>query len=75
MITQTREDDLRDLEILHRRETLGMTAARAGYRLGKSKAAVIGFQHRVTSACADHSCACAKPENMDGGMPAKWWEA
>ena len=67
------------LDILDRVEN-GFTAAEVGARYGKSKSAVLGMVFRVRrDVDADPlprgAVAASKPENMDGGMPARWWEA
>lgn len=68
----TRADDLRDLEILARRDA-GMTALEAGRGFGRGRGSVIGFETRVRGDCEKHPSTCTKPENQDGGMPAGWW--
>jgi hypothetical protein len=66
-----REDDLRTLEILQVIEVAGTGAAMAGF--GLSNSAVQGMRGRMLSPKAVGPCACTKPENRDGGMPAGWW--
>jgi hypothetical protein len=68
-----RPDDERTLAILEVIETQGTAAARD--RFGLSNSAVQGMRGRMLSPKAIGPCACAKPEDRDGGMPAGWWRS
>jgi len=68
---QTRADDERVLHILHVLEVQGAGVARA--RFGLTNSAVQGMRHRFLRRDAVGGCACDRPENRDGGMPADWW--
>ena len=61
----------------------GMSCAAIAARVGKGKNQIVGITHRIT---ADIDLAesavfpvgqrrAQKPENRDGGMPARWWVA
>lgn len=68
------------LEALHCRDAHGLTALETAQRLtsdfGKpiTRGQVIGVTSRVSTESAQVECQCAKPENKDGGMPARWWD-
>ena len=61
----------------------GQTYTEAGAPHGKSKNAISGMMFRVARdlAASEYApfqaggVAAVKPENQDGGMPARWWEA
>lgn len=67
----TRAEDEELLNILHLRDNVGLTASAVSKRCGRSRAAILGLEHRIRQDAL--SCICAKPENQDGGMPALWW--
>lgn len=73
MPDHTRYDDVVLLDMLHRHENLGDSAATVGARHGINKNMVLGMFFRVRKAHEAIQCACRKPENRDGGMPALWW--
>lgn len=70
------------LDVLDRVDN-GQSYAEAGMRHGKSKSAVAGVMFRISRdlKLADEAplpfgaVAAYWPENLDGGMPARWWEA
>ena len=68
-----RKGDMRLLELLHMTECEGMTRKAAGKRFGMTKSAVIGQLDRIGKAMQPSTA--TRPENRDGGMPAKWWAA
>jgi hypothetical protein len=70
----TRSDDLALLNALDLCDHDGWTIASVAKDLGLSKNQMIGKLHRVRITKNTHSCLCEKPENMDGGMPRRWWE-
>lgn len=75
----TRADDLVVLELLDAHQRVGLRGAklrahmagitRSAWANGRLQGAL--SRNRVEA----EPCACAKPENMDGGMPARWWAA
>ncbi|MCA0851407.1 hypothetical protein [Salipiger thiooxidans] len=81
----SRSEDERLLKLLHYRDNEGMSLAAAAKMVGMSRGAAIGQAYRVRERerefeedCARRGvpvCACLKPENCDGGMPARWWNA
>lgn len=45
-------------------------------RFGLTPGQVAGFRSRYLRGEGKQGrCACTKPENRDGGMPARWWAA
>jgi ParB-like chromosome segregation protein Spo0J len=58
------------------------TFAEAGARLGLSRSAVAGYVRRITldTLAAEEAplppgeVPAQKPENLDGGMPERWWQ-
>lgn len=69
----TRYDDEEVLHLLHLRDHDGLTAAQAAKATGRSRSSVLGIEKRVRDQCQRHFDLCTKPENQDGGMPARWW--
>lgn len=52
----------------------GLSAAETARRIGGLTAgAVRDVWERVDADCARHPCMATRPENRDGGMPARWW--
>lgn len=72
-----RAKDERDLEILHLLDIEGVGPTAVIGRFGVTKGQIAGIRNRATGekARAEHRCLCEKPENKDGGMPARWWAA
>ena len=66
--------DVDILRALDMHEGQGLTAAEAGRRMGVSRSAVLGVIHRINKDADRVPCLCQKPENRDGGMPARWWQ-
>lgn len=69
----TRQDDMKDLRLLHLRECEGGSLTDCMEASGRSKGSVIGFQNRIRNEHAKCECHCTKPENKDGGMPDRGW--
>lgn len=73
-----RADDLKLLELLHARDALGLTGAALSRYMGQltgerwSSGRIAGALNRVRKDRLP--CACAMPENRDGGMPPRWWD-
>ncbi len=72
MTVMTRQEDIRDLRILHMTDILKMSRTEVGAALGRSKCSIIGIVHRLKA--ADSACECKKPENKDGGLKPLWWK-
>jgi hypothetical protein len=51
----------------------GLSAQEIGTRLGATRNAVLGMFKRVRDDDAKVPDQCLRPENCDGGMPARWW--
>lgn len=64
------------LDALDMYERQGMTAAAIAKVMRVTRSSVCGVLYRAISATddAEVGSTVAKPENMDGGMPARWWE-
>ncbi len=62
------------LETLDLHERQGLSAAQVGRRVGRSRSAVLGIVKRINDATDAVPDLCARPENRNGGMPARWWE-
>ena len=58
------------LDVMHR-ATRGDTYVSIGADYGVTRSAIAGMVMRIRE--AELPCACTKPENRDGGMPARWW--
>ena len=58
------------LDVMHR-ATRGDTYVSIGADYGVTRSAIAGMVMRIRE--ADLPCECTKPENRDGGMPARWW--
>ena len=75
--------DVQILDILDRCERQGQSMAEVAERYGMSRSAIAGVLKRVrddlavseTAPLPRGSVAAYWPENRDGGMPARWWEA
>lgn len=75
--------DAEILEVLDIVERQGQTMAEAGRVLGMTRSGVAGLLKRVRDDLAESEAAPVLrgqvpaywPENRDGGMPARWWEA
>lgn len=67
----TRKDDLRLLKILHLKDNEGLTNQQIASRFRVSVGSIAGQVGQVKSAVLP--CICGKPQNMDGGMPERWW--
>ncbi|MDG3089202.1 hypothetical protein P7F88_25400 [Vibrio hannami] len=62
------------LEAMHLTDNEGLTTAQAGEAIGVSKNTIIGVRNRINAEIALNPCLCRKPENIDGGMPERWWQ-
>jgi hypothetical protein len=62
--------DAEVLDVMHR-ATRGDTYVSIGADYGVTRSAIAGMVMRIRE--ADLPCECTKPENRDGGMPARWW--
>lgn len=61
--------DERTLDVLHRMDHLGQSAAVVGNAYGVSRNAILGLRHRTMTA----SWREWPSEKADGTMPAGWW--
>lgn len=70
-----RRDDERILRILHLLDVARAGPDFVGHEYDLTRGQIAGMRNRTTGAAAiaRHPCECKRPENMDGGMPAKWW--
>lgn len=68
-------DDEMCLRALHAVDVEGVSRAVVARRMGVSRSAVIGILHRINAETDAVLEKCKKPENRDGGMPDKWWQA
>ena len=75
MSGKNRVDDLIYLRMMHEFDVEGRTGEEVGRRFSRSRGAVLGLRKRINDEADEHPWACTKPENIDGGMPAKWWAA
>lgn len=67
--------DQQMLEILDKRERLGMTGAKIAEGLGVSRSSILGLLFRLNreTDLAEAGSVVTKLENRDGGMPVRWW--
>ena len=70
--SRAREADELALNILHLRATTDLGTVAIAQRVGRTRGSVLGIEKRIRDA-GSAPCACQRPENKDGGMPAKWW--
>ena len=62
------------LEILDLTERQGLTATVVAVRMRCSRSAILGLRYRVLTDSAKVLDMAKRPENRDGGMPARWWD-
>jgi hypothetical protein len=62
------------LEILDLTERQGLSAAVVGVRMRCTRSAILGLRYRVNAASDEVADLAKRPENRDGGMPARWWD-
>ena len=62
------------LEILDLTERQGLTATVVAVRMRCSRSAILGLRYRVNFATDKVVDKAKRPENRDGGMPARWWD-
>jgi len=67
---KTRDDDLRELEMMHLIEVEGLTQAAAAERLGLKRNAVVGLYWRINTQTDKHDVS----PYLNGSMPERWWE-
>lgn len=73
----SRSEDIVALELLDLADREGLRGAELRRRMSAitrdswSNGRVQGLLSRLRF--APEPCACVKPENRDGGMPARWW--
>jgi len=73
-MTPSRRDDERLLGALHMRDVAGMSYSDIAKCDGRAPNTIC-TQVKKVEAASNLPCACIKPENIDGGMPAGWWFA
>lgn len=66
-----RAEDIRLLNIIDAKLRGDLTGPQVRERFGISNSALQGIMSRYRASWLP--CACAKPENRDGGMPDRWW--
>ncbi len=71
----TKWTDQQMLEILDKRERLGLSGAGIAEGLGVSRSSILGLLFRLNreTDLAEVGSIVTKPENRDGGMPVRWW--
>ncbi len=69
-----RFSDIDCLEIMHRFENEGEAGTSIARDYGCSHNSIMGLIHRIRSAHNMTEDTCEMPQNMDGGMPERWWE-
>jgi transposase len=62
------------LETMDLHERQGLSMAQVAPRVGRSRSAVCGLVKRINDAADAVPDLAVRPENRDGGMPARWWE-
>jgi hypothetical protein len=62
------------LEVLDLTERQGLSAAVVAVRMRCSRSAILGLRFRVNSDSDKVADKAKRPENRDGGMPARWWD-
>jgi hypothetical protein len=62
------------LEILDLTERQGLSAAVVAVRMRCSRSAILGLRYRINAASNEVEDLAKRPENRDGGMPARWWD-
>jgi hypothetical protein len=66
--------DLEVLEVMDLTERQGLSAAVVAVRMRCSRSAILGLRFRVNSDSDKVADVATRPENRDGGMPARWWD-
>ena len=66
--------DLEVLEVMDLTERQGLSAAVVAVRMRCSRSAILGLRFRVNSDSDKVADVAKRPENRDGGMPARWWD-
>lgn len=62
------------LEILDLTERQGLSASVVAVRMRCSRSAILGLRYRVNTDSDKMVDVAKRPENRDGGMPARWWD-
>ena len=62
------------LEILDLTERQGLSATVVAVRMRCSRSAILGLRYRINTASNEVEDLAKRPENRDGGMPARWWD-
>jgi hypothetical protein len=62
------------LEVMDLTERQGLSAAVVAVRMRCSRSAILGLRFRVNSDSDKVADVAKRPENRDGGMPARWWD-
>jgi hypothetical protein len=62
------------LEVMDLTERQGLSAAVVAVRMRCSRSAILGLRFRVNSDSDKVADKAKRPENRDGGMPARWWD-
>ncbi len=63
------------LDVMDRHERCGESTTAIAMSYGKTRNTTLGLIFRVRKAQAGHNDdKVVKPENRDGGMPARWWD-
>jgi hypothetical protein len=62
------------LEILDLTERQGLSAAVVAVRMRCTRSAILGLRYRINAASNEVEDVAKRPENRDGGMPARWWD-
>jgi hypothetical protein len=62
------------LDILDLTERQGLSAAVVAVRMRCTRSAILGLRYRINAASNEVEDVAKRPENRDGGMPARWWD-
>jgi hypothetical protein len=62
------------LDILDLTERQGLSAAVVAVRMRCTRSAILGLRYRINAASNEVEDVAQRPENRDGGMPARWWD-
>jgi hypothetical protein len=63
------------LRVLHLNEVDGLSCVQIAQRFGVTRNAIVGITNRIRADMRKVPDRAVKPENRDGGMPARWWAA
>jgi hypothetical protein len=62
------------LDIPDLTERQGLSAAVVAVRMRCTRSAILGLRYRINAASNEVEDVAKRPENRDGGMPARWWD-